>query len=239
MCTVSFLPLDNDNFILTSNRDETPYRKTISPDFYLENNASLLYPKDELTGGTWIGASNKKKVICLLNGAFTHHQRNEFYKMSRGVLVKKLLAADNAILEIQQFDFLDIEPFTLILIEFSTELTLHELVWDGFKKHLKKLPNLPKIWSSSTLYIDEMKAERETWFAYWLQNNDSYTQEAILNFHQDASKGTKETALKMKRTFVETVSITSIVKNNSSLKMSYFDLLNDTVTETQMKLEAS
>lgn len=238
MCTVSFLPLDNDNFILTSNRDETPYRKTISPDFYLENNASLLYPKDELVGGTWIGASNKKRVICLLNGAFTHHQRNEFYKMSRGVFVKKILAADNAILEIQQFDFLDIEPFTLILIEFSTELTLHELVWDGFKKHLKKLPNLPKIWSSSTLYNDEMKLDRKTWFANWLQNNDSYSQEAILNFHQNTTNGTKETAVKMKRTFVETVSITSIEKKKTALLMSYFDLLVDTVTKRQMTLKA-
>ena len=29
MCTVTYLPLKNGDFILTSNRDETPLRKTI------------------------------------------------------------------------------------------------------------------------------------------------------------------------------------------------------------------
>ncbi len=37
ICTVSFLPLKNNNFILTSNRDETPFCKTFPPKKYQEN----------------------------------------------------------------------------------------------------------------------------------------------------------------------------------------------------------
>ena len=54
MCTVTYLPLENDGFILTSNRDESPMRKTIPPKKYLENGVELAYPKDQLAGGTWI-----------------------------------------------------------------------------------------------------------------------------------------------------------------------------------------
>lgn len=236
MCTVSFLPLENNDFILTSNRDETPLRKTIAPDFYTENNAALLYPKDAFAGGTWIGTSNQKRVICLLNGAFEKHQRKEFYRKSRGIIVTELLAVEDAVSEIQQTNFIDIEPFTLVLIDFKNELKIFELVWDGQNKHFQQLEHTPKIWSSATLYNEDMKLERQAWFADWLQENKVFSKNKILSFHKDSSKGTKETAVKMKRTFVETVSITSIIKNKSVLLMNYFDLLNDTFTETQMRL---
>jgi hypothetical protein len=52
MCTVTYLPLKDNNFILTSNRDETPLRKTIPPKTYVESGVELIYPKDELAGGT-------------------------------------------------------------------------------------------------------------------------------------------------------------------------------------------
>ena len=99
-----------------------------------------------------------------------------------------------------------------------------------------KLENSPKIWSSTTLYNEDMKLERQAWFADWLQENKSFSQDKILAFHQDATKGTKETAIKMKRTFVETVSITSVLKKDTALLISYFDLLTSAVTESQMKL---
>lgn len=235
VCTVSFLPLENNNFILTSNRDETPFRKAFPPKICKENEVDLMYPKDEFAGGTWIGASAKKRVVCLLNGAFIKHQRKDAYSMSRGMIVKKLLKVEDAITKIQQFNFIDIEPFTLILIEYNKALCIYELVWDGTNMFFKKLENQPKIWSSSTLYSDEMKRERQEWFADWLQENVFFTQESILKFHQDSTKGNKETAVKMKRTFVETVSITSIKKMNENLTMSYVDLLTHSFKQVQMK----
>jgi uncharacterized protein with NRDE domain len=236
MCTVSFLPLENDNFILTSNRDETPLRKTISPKTYQENDVELLYPKDGFAGGTWIGASNRKRIVCLLNGAFEKHEPKEFYKKSRGIIVTELLAVEDAFSEIHQTDFLDIEPFTLVLIDFKNELKIFELIWDGEKKYFQQLDLTPKIWSSVILYNQEMTSEREVWFADWLQKNDPFSQEKILEFHQDTTKGTRETAIKMRRTFVETVSSTSIKKMENILEMTYLDLLDNAVMQVQMKI---
>ena len=222
MCTVTYLPIADNQFILTSNRDETPLRKTIPPKKYVEDGVTLTYPKDEIAGGTWIGVSSKNRVVCLLNGGFVNHKRKLPYKMSRGIIVKNILIADNAIAFINDFDFTNIEPFTLILIDWDVKLVTYELVWDGMKKHFKPLAQEPKIWSSSPLYTPEMKAERELWFTNWLENNKQESLKNILEFHKNDSLGTKEISPKMKRKFVETVSITSI-KKEEKVEISYID----------------
>ncbi|WP_299058526.1 NRDE family protein [uncultured Polaribacter sp.] len=225
MCTVTYLPLGNNNFILTSNRDETPLRKTIHPKKYIENGTELMYPKDKLAGGTWIGLSDKKRLVCLLNGGFKNHKRKEVYKMSRGIIVKNILSADNAVTFIKNFDFTDIEPFTIVLVDWKNQIETYELVWDGEKKHFNKLPQEPVIWSSSTLYTEEMQQSRKKWFVDWLKGSNNFYKEDILKFHTNENLGTLQTSIKMKRNLVETVSITSIIKKDTAVKMEYIDFL--------------
>ena len=227
MCTVTYLPLENNNFILTSNRDETPLRKTISPQKYIENDVELIYPKDEIAGGTWIGTSNKNRLACLLNGGFENHQRKLPYKMSRGIIVKNILSADDGVAFINTFNFDNIEPFTLVLVDWNSDLETYELVWNGTIKHFTKLAQEPKIWSSSTLYTEDMKQLRKDWFSDWLKENKEFKQEKILAFHKNEDLGTEEISPKMKRKFVETVSITSFEKEDSVLEINYFDVLKN------------
>lgn len=224
MCTVTYLPLGNNDFILTSNRDEDPNRRTIPPKEYNEDGVKLKYPKDELAGGTWIGLSEKSRLICLLNGGFTKHVRATSYKMSRGVIVKELLKVNNPVEIIQHFDFKGIEPFTIVLVDWESTLKAYELVWDGEQKHFKELGGEPKIWSSSTLYNEEMKQLRNNWFADWLEEKNEFSQEDIVAFHQDETRGNAEVSLKMKRSKVETVSTTSVKKVKEIVVMDYFDI---------------
>ena len=77
MCTVTFLPLGNTDFILTSNRDEQRLRETLPPKIYEEDGVEMLFPKDKVAGGTWIGTSSKKRLVCVLNGGFIKHKRKE------------------------------------------------------------------------------------------------------------------------------------------------------------------
>ncbi len=224
MCTVTYLPLKNNGFILTSNRDETPLRNTIAPKTYIENGVEITYPKDALAGGTWIGVSTKNRLVCLLNGGFENHQRNAHYRMSRGVVVKNILSVENPINYIKDFDFESIEPFTIILVDWNTDLKTYELVWDGNSKHFQELHQEPKICSSSTLYDSKMKSERIQWFQEWLNQHSDFYQSEILAFHQSTDKGTEGISLKMKRPFVETVSVTSFQKGTTESSMKYFDL---------------
>lgn len=229
MCTVTFIPLGNNDFILTSNRDEDPSRKTIPPKKYIEEDVSLIYPKDELAGGTWIGLSENKRLICLLNGGFVKHQRAKTYEKSRGVIVKELLISTDAVAVIENYDFKNIEPFTIVLVDWKDGLKAYELVWTGEHKRFNLLEDEPKIWSSATLYDAEMTKKRKVWFANWLETIDEFSQQQIIDFHKDDTKGSPEVTFKMKRETVETVSVTSIKKETEKVAIKYIDVLTDTV----------
>ena len=125
---------------------------------------------------------------------------------------------------IENFNFEGIEPFTIVLVDWVNELKAYELVWDGVEKYFQELGNEPKIWSSSTLYGEEMKQLRREWFSEWLNTTQEINKLNIVNFHQDETRGTPEISLKMKRSYVETVSITSVVKKDNELTMTYYDL---------------
>ena len=229
MCTVSFIPKSNDDFILTSNRDESPYRKTLAPQFYKLNKVQLLFPKDDVAGGTWIGASKQKRLICLLNGGFIAHTPKEKYRMSRGVIVIDLLTAENLETKIKDYDFSDIEPFTIILVDWKEHLKLYELIWDGETIHFNKNPLVPTIWSSSLLYSEKDKKKREYWFSKFLNSNELLTEDNIIHFHKTAGEGNKETNLVMDRVFVKTQSITEFSKKNGICVMRYEDLSNNKI----------
>ena len=224
MCTVSFFPKENGDFILTSNRDESPLRNTIPPETYSVEGVDLLFPKDEKAGGTWIGLSDKKRLICLLNGGFEVHIPKQKYRLSRGVVVTKLLASDDAISEIENFNFDDIEPFTIILVDYKEKLQLYELVWDGTTKHFSEKPSAPIIWSSSLLYSAEIKKKRDFWFSEFLKDHQNPSEAEILNFHKTAGEGNNKTNLVMDRGFVRTKSITRIKKTGNQVEMNYEDL---------------
>lgn len=226
MCTVSFFPLNETDFILTSNRDEAPDRTPLAPEIYAIEHTKTLFPKDKNAGGTWIGASEKNRVLCILNGGFSFHKRKEKYRISRGLIVKELLVCDGLITTIEHMEFQDIEPFTLILIDWNSKLKCYELVWDGEKKHLTVLTNKPHIWSSSSLYSEQMKIERRHWFKTF--NKDAnLSSKSILEFHKTAGKGNLDYGVIMDRGFVKTTSITQIKKEQNQVQMQFIDLIHN------------
>jgi len=231
MCTVTLIRNSSkkDDFILTSNRDEAAGRSTLKPKIYSEENVRLIYPKDAEAGGTWIGVSEKKRVVCLLNGEFKAHKRKERYRLSRGVVVKDILKADHLEPYITNYDLEDIEPFTLIAGDWNKTLIFIELVWDGKIKHLREIKNNKEIWSSSPLYSEAMKKDRVQWFQEF-ENQNNLDTEGLWEFHHTAGNGNKNTNLIMDRGFVKTKSITQIIKNSEQIQMIYEDLDEEQTT---------
>lgn len=168
MCTVTYLPLGNKNFILTSSRD-VPYarKKAKYPKKEVEDGVEIFYPKDGEAGGTWIGTSSKNRLICLLNGGFEYHTSRSKYKKSRGLIVKELLKVTKIYDGLEDVDLFGVEQFTLVVVDWNADLQLIEFVWDGATKHLKKMKQTPNIWSSSTLYDSSVKQLRVDWFNKW------------------------------------------------------------------------
>ncbi|MDH5413084.1 MAG: NRDE family protein [Flavobacteriaceae bacterium] len=224
MCTVTYIPLGNNDFILTSSRD-VPYERerASQPEKYVEKGIELWYPKDGKAGGTWIGLSSKKRLICLLNGAFKYHTSRSNYKKSRGLIVKELLRADKLKSALKNIDLIGIEEFTLTIINWDQKLELIEFVWDGKDKHLKSMLQEPYIWSSSTLYDENVKQLRWNWFADWKKLND-FSQDHILAFHHNAGIGDPNIDVLMDRELGGTVSITSIKKEDNLISFHYEDV---------------
>ncbi len=238
MCTVSFIPHPNSGFVLTSNRDEAPGRDTFPPSIHEFENTRMLFPMDKHAGGTWIGLSDKKRLVCVLNGGFNFHERKAEYRLSRGIVARDLMAAQDIDTAILEYHLNDIEPFTMIIVQWDKELKLLELVWDGEQKHFSALPLEPRIWSSSTLYDAQMKASREAWFDRFLQRND-LSSKSLLDFHMTAGGNNDEFGVIMDRGFVKTTSITQITNPEGVANMRYHDLDRDEVTEVRFNTTES
>lgn len=223
MCTVTLIPTGTNDFVLTSNRDEAPDRNTLSPEFYNIKNTKLLYPKDEVAGGSWIGVSEKQRVLCVLNGGFEMHKRNPPYRLSRGVVMKDLLVAKNLTKTIEAYSLEGVEPFTLVIVEWNSKMEFKELIWDGVKKHFSDLHLEPKVWSSSSLYNVSMKEERLQWFNDFKNEND-LSPKSIMKFHKTAGQGNKDYGVIMDRFFVKTTSITQVNKAKNEVSMHFENL---------------
>lgn len=226
MCTLTFFPLPNAGFILTSNRDETPMRISIPPKMYQEEEVEMCYPKDLLSGGTWIGISSNKHLACLLNGAFEPHIRKPSYRKSRGLVVKELLRATDPLYFFETVLLDEIEPFTMISINWKNELKCYQFIWDGTKKDLQEIPILPQIWSSPMLYSKEIIQQRIHYFQDFLEeNNEKITVKKILEFQKE---------FRINRKLIKTTSVTQFIYKKRASEIIYYDLNENIIVRNKI-----
>ncbi len=231
MCTVTFIPTQS-GIVITSNRDEHVNRgKAIAPAKIKSKKVEIIYPKDPDAGGTWIATKNNGDTIVLLNGAFEKHIVNPPYAKSRGLILLEIFELTNFCDSILNYSLVNIEPFTIV---YFTGNHLFEFRWDGLNKYMKELDNKEAhIWSSATLYDDEMTNKRKEWFNKWCLEHPAPTQEEAIDFHLTAGEGNTEVAVKMNRNNeLFTVSISSILIGNDFNDFKYIDLFkNETSIE--------
>ena len=178
MCTVSFIPKSiESNFVLTSNRDEDSRRPTVAPQIYHFGSVRIAFPKDEISGGSWIAMSDRGKINCLLNGGIGTHTKQDFHTLSRGTILIDLTKSELSTRDFfQDKELHNVEPFTVVSIQQhdGEVIELIEIIWDGTTKHFRNLDNNQAyIWSSAQLYSDEQRELRQKWFADFINNKQS------------------------------------------------------------------
>lgn len=236
MCVVTYLPAAKGGFILTSNRDESIRRPAaIPPRRYLIGEQLITFPKDAQAGGTWI-ATTESRTLCLLNGAFQKHAHRPPYRRSRGLVLLDAFSYDSPHTFAVDYDFANIEPFTLVIIEKVASLRkLYELRWDGRETHFECLPaDAPRIWSSVTLYSDTIVQEREGWFQKWLATSQTYLAAELIDFHTSAGKGDPANDLLVDRGTLKTVSITQVTASQDVVAIYYQNLLHEDTHQFQV-----
>lgn len=236
MCTVTFIPSAGKVF-LTSNRDEKNWRKDAAvPSVYEFTSGKLLFPKDADAGGTWIAIHENGNAIVFLNGGFIAHTPKPPYRKSRGLILLDLIEGATPYNSFLAIKLNNIEPFTAIIWD---DGHLFECRWDGERKHTRQMDEtIPHIWSSVTLYDDEVIAKRNAWFENWLQKNPAPAQSDILHFHQFTGDGDSHNDLRMNRNgMVFTVSVTSLDITAGNAGMRYLDLKNNRQTDASLLIE--
>lgn len=239
MCTVTFLPFNQREFILTSNRDEDVNRLSALPvQEYKVNNRTVFFPKDQKANGTWIAYDVKGYTLCLLNGANEPHIQQLNYKKSRGLMLLDFYFYNEPEDFAKLYDFGGIEPFTMILAYSCSDterVRLYELKWDGLNVQLiTHDSSLPQIWSSVTLYSPETILERKNWFENWLENHNTFTPDNILFFHHFGGNGSTDNDLVMNRTSKKTVSICCINKSITHTDIIYEDIVNKKIHKSKV-----
>lgn len=238
MCTVTYIPT-KEYFYLTSNRDEKNWRTdALAPAVYESGSGKMMFPKDGDAGGTWIGAHENGNIVIFLNGGLKAHTPAPPYKKSRGLILLDLLGHTTPYNCFLVINLNGIEPFTAIIRDNGH---LFECRWDGSVKHHKEVDTaIPHIWSSVTLYDEEIILKRKKWFEEWITENNEPSQSDILHFHQFTGDGDTNNDLRMNRGGkVFTVSITSIETGSSGMSMAYLDLKNEQSFTGKMLFESS
>lgn len=230
MCTLTYIP-KTDGFILTSNRDEAKSRKVVSfPKYKTIEDQKVLFPQDGDAFGSWIATSNKR-LVNLLNGAWEKYNHQPPYRKSRGiVLLDSFKYADFKDFSLE-YDFDNIAPFTIVCLDFKSQLSIELLRWDGKETSYESLdPQQAHIFSSAPLYPESIRIEREKLFAEFLKSNDQISATDMVSFHQFG--GNENAPIKLDEShFVRTISITSVEKKANELCMQYHDIVQSEVSK--------
>lgn len=234
MCTVSFIAAKGKT-IITSNRDENVQRgKASAPTFETLGNKKIIFPKDPKAGGTWFAAADNGVVAVLLNGAFVKHTPAPPYRKSRGLILLDIIESDDPLSFFGRMNLQGIEPFTLVLYQQSI---LHELRWDGKDKHESCLGNSGNyIWSSATLYSDEVIKHRKNLFDRFIESAETVTADMTHRFHSNNNQDEENGFVINRQTGMKTFSITQAVLQQDTINFLHTDLLQHQQFEETMHI---
>ena len=104
---------------------------------------------------------------------------------------------------------------------------MYELIWDGCSKRTTKLDETQNhIWSSVTLYSEEIRKERSNWFFDFLKDKNEILALDMLDFHKNTHSDDTQNGLIINReNSMKTLSVTQVVIEQNKGAMKYYDLI--------------
>ena len=141
-----------------------------------------------------------------------------------GLIILEIIEADEPLSFFKTLRLDNIEPFTIVLYQSGL---LHELRWDGNDKHEKALDITGNyIWSSATLYSDEIIEHRENLFDSFIHSAaGSITAATVHDFHASNNGDAENGFVISRQTGMKTFSITQAVVQSDAVNFLHADLL--------------
>jgi hypothetical protein len=216
MCTVTIVPHDN-GFRLTCSRDEQRTRPgALPPDVYRAGARSAVFPLDPVGGGTWVGVNDAGLAVTLLNRQRTTSLPTtsllfSAQRLSRGSVVRRLLAECSVPSALQALDTLDVvrfDPFRIVIVrdQHVAVATSDGCVLSSRRFFLWK----PLLFASSSLGDDAVEHRRRVLFERMLARGRERPLEAQQRFHRHRWPARPEISVRMARADAHTVSVTTI-----------------------------
>ncbi|MBN3036056.1 MAG: NRDE family protein [Bacteroidales bacterium] len=226
MCTLTFFPQGNGFFCMTQSRDESIRRRPAIPPMIADiSGRKHIFPADGEKGGTWIGVSADGRAASLLNGSEFAHPVKPPFRHSRGLLIPALFSFPDIRVFAREYAFGGLEPFTMVVREAAG---LYELSWNGLEHRLLELdPDQARIYSSPTLYDDDIRITRRRWFDRMIADHPGFRPGDIWQLHvMGQPPGLNGNLLIQREDFIETVSISQITRGADGIFFKYKDLIN-------------
>lgn len=233
MCTATYLKDNQNRIIFTTNRDESAARLTSPPEIHQIGDLKLLFPQDQLAGGTWVAVGERGQISCILNGAEDEGKwLGTIAVKSRGQVLLDSFKF-NSVSEFFEDDSMnDANPFTLLIIHPKSP-KIEVIKWNGTKKWREAFDaSQPHIWSAFTLYPKEQRKQRTDMFKKWSEDDAHLDADKVWKMHQ----GSKENngLLLENSPHVNTVSTTQLVLDTDKCVMRYFEVGNGQHAEMEI-----
>jgi hypothetical protein len=218
MCTLSIIPLGKagsriGEFRVVMNRDESPSRPAALPPAWHELGGGNggLWPTDPLGGGTWIGASRRGIVLCVLNRNLEPTPELPSGLASRGTIIPAVLGMDRLEelegkvrgLRLERF-----APFRCVGIAGDgAEISIRSVCWELDRLVVDPPAKVPMCYVSSGLGDSKVGVRLEL-FDKTLRRRA--TPQAQREFHHHRWADRPEVSVLMSRRGARTVSITTV-----------------------------
>jgi hypothetical protein len=221
MCTISFIP-NPQGFYLGMNRDELLLRAVaLPPEMHRTESRTSVYPR-EPSGGTWIGVNDLGLCLALINWHLIPAQR-EIRVISRGLVVKALLAAENIAQSYSALAALPLRqmpPFRLVAIA-SRDRSLAEFRWNQHQLRVIKPLWTAQHWFSSGFDEAMVQAKRAEICQDEWQKSDAGSLPWLRRLHQSHLPQPSVLSICMHSENAATVSYTEIVLETGLAVMRY------------------
>jgi len=239
MCMITYIPINESNFMLAHSRDENILRPIATPPIKREiNGIQHMFPVDPQGRGTWIGFSEKGNVAALFNGGTERYTPDPPYKFSRGLIVPKYFKYSGFQEFYDDFKTNGFEPFTMLVFEKGR---IYMLQKDVDKVTMSELnPLKPHLFLSANLYPAETKENRRLELLNLYFEKGFLSQQDILGFH-DKYRFEKNTDdhYDTGEYILHTVSTSFITKTPKNIEIDYFDKVNDIKINNKLKVTKS
>lgn len=229
MCTVTFFPLDQNSYYLSTNRDELISRKkALPPKIGFKNDKMFIRPIDGDKGGTWIAVNNQRLSLCIMNWYQAYEKLPENSGIeynTRGNIIHKLIDSDSLSVCTQRLREEELgryQPFQLIGIQINP-MKIKRWQWNGKELQINNESIEQKIWVSAGLEYDEVLKKRKEVFQRFLQESDEITLQLVKKIHASQLPEPGKYAISMSTPKAHTVSNTIITSRPGFVKLHYLD----------------